>query len=139
MVVKIRKWFVCEGLAWHPFFVRLLVLDPQMRKCVMIFISRTSSSDCQEEEKPRPKKRNLYEAPTPARRLDSVGSEMGVAQSIDINRQAAIYEKIREARYYIHNVVNLEEKYDEVRDACKNQHESCAFWATLGEVSNYNC
>ena len=74
-----------------------------------------------------------YQAPTPARRLDSVGSEMGVPQTIDVNREQHIFDKIAEARYYMNNVVNVEEKYDDVRKGCKNQHESCAFWAVLGE------
>lgn len=74
-----------------------------------------------------------YQAPTPARRLDSVGSEMGVPQTIDVNREQQIFDKIADARYYMNNVVNVEEKYDDVRKGCKNQHESCAFWAVLGE------
>ena len=58
---------------------------------------------------------------------------MGVAQTIDASMQDKVYQKIEEARYYMRNVVNIEEKYDPVREACKNQHESCAFWASLGE------
>ncbi|CAB9498731.1 Prolyl 4-hydroxylase subunit alpha-1 [Seminavis robusta] len=77
--------------------------------------------------------RVLYQAPTPARKLDSVGGEMGVAQTIDVNREQEIYEKIAEARYYMVNEVNIEPEYDAVRDICKNKHESCAFWAMLGE------
>lgn len=77
-----------------------------------------------------------YQAPTPARRLDSVGSEMGVAQTMDTNRAQEISDKIAEARYYMNNEVDIEEKYDGVREGCKNQHESCAFWAVLGECDN---
>jgi hypothetical protein len=79
------------------------------------------------------KGRKLYPAPTPARRLDSVGSEMGVAQTVDVTMQKEIMDKITEARWYMYNVVELEEKYDGIRDGCKNQHEQCAFWAVIGE------
>ena len=58
---------------------------------------------------------------------------MGIPQTIDVNRQQQIHDKIAEARLYMNNVVNMEAKYDDVRDGCKNQHESCAFWAVLGE------
>jgi ShK domain-like len=61
---------------------------------------------------------------------------MGLAQDIDLSRQEAIFDKIAEARYYMNNVVALEEKYGEVRESCKNQHSSCAFWAVLGECEN---
>ena len=77
--------------------------------------------------------RKMYPAPTPARRLDSVGSEMGVPQIIDVSNQQEIADKIMEARWYMYNVVELDEKYDGIREGCKNQHEQCAFWGVIGE------
>ena len=79
---------------------------------------------------------NKYDAPTPARQLDSVGSEMGEPQTVDASKQNEIFEVIAQARLYMNNVVHLDDKYKDVRDICKNQHESCAFWASLGECEN---
>lgn len=93
----------------------------------------STSAECQAEKRHQ---RVIYEAPVPARRLDSVGSEMGVAQVIDASRQDQIFDKIAEARYYMNNVVNVEERFDGTRDICKNQNENCAFWAVLGECEN---
>ena len=75
----------------------------------------------------------LYLAPTPVYRLDSFGTELGVAQTLDTNNMNEVIQRIEDGRNYMRSVVNVEEIYTDVREACKNQHESCAFWASLGE------
>ena len=72
-------------------------------------------------------------APTPVQRLDSLGTELGVAQTLDTNNMNEVIHRIEDGRYYMRTVVNVDEKYSDVREGCKNQHSSCAFWASLGE------
>lgn len=76
---------------------------------------------------------NLHLAPTPVQRLDSLGRELGVVQTLDTNNMNEVIQRIEDGRHYMRTIVNMEEKYTDVREGCKNQHESCAFWASLGE------
>jgi hypothetical protein len=75
-----------------------------------------------------------YQAASPAlSAMDAHGSDMGVKQIIDSASSVAVVDRIRAARAYVNNVVNVDPSYkEETRRICKNQHESCAFWATVG-------
>jgi hypothetical protein len=66
----------------------------------------------------------------------SLGSDMGIVQSIDDEYEPEIMQRILDARSYIQNVLATDPKYDKVRDRCFNTHESCTYWAVLGECQN---
>jgi hypothetical protein len=66
----------------------------------------------------------------------ALGSDMGVVQSLDADSAADIYQRIREARVYLHEVVQTEAQYHKVRGTCRNAHSDCTYWAVLGECDN---
>ena len=73
------------------------------------------------------------EAPASLTRDEQIGADIGKPQLVDMQYSEAILHRIKSAREYIDEVVNVEDKYKPVRDLCANKHESCAFWAILGE------
>jgi prolyl 4-hydroxylase len=78
-----------------------------------------------------------YQVGSPASHVpDELGSDMGEAQSIDMNQAPAILDRITKARSYMEHQVAVDKKYDKVRSLCKNQHPSCAFWAVIGECES---
>lgn len=58
---------------------------------------------------------------------------MGVEQTMDSKRANQIKERIETAQDYLKNVVSEDPKLRPLLEGCKNQHENCAFWASLGE------
>ena len=64
---------------------------------------------------------------------DELGEDMGVPQLMDGRNAKESLERLEAARTYIENVVKVDEKYELTRDICKNKHESCTFWSTIGE------
>jgi len=81
----------------------------------------------------------VAEVSSPALAAKDVEPDLGVKQTVDSARSAEIYKLLEEAQKYMKEEVMVEEKYDKVRDICQNKHESCAFWAVLGEVSTISC
>lgn len=74
---------------------------------------------------------------SPAPKADHKHAEdMGVPQIIDERNPKDTIHKIEMARLYLTNEVANNEKYDKTRDICKNKHENCAFWSSLGECEN---
>ena len=62
--------------------------------------------------------------------------EYGVIQAMDGEHLVAIQKAIEDMKTYIHGIREDPEttpKMHEIINHCKNQHESCAFWAVLGE------
>ena len=65
--------------------------------------------------------------------LDVAVAEFGVPQLLGSgNEYEAILDKIDEARAYIEDFINLDSAFRPVRKLCKNKHELCALWATVG-------
>ena len=54
-------------------------------------------------------------------------------QVMDITRSAEIQATLKKAKEYLETTIVPDEKYRRLLEECKNKHESCAFWATLGE------
>ena len=75
-------------------------------------------------------------APAPKNKKRKEDLDMGVEQQIDYNRAKACLDRIEESRTYMNDRVMVEEKYEKVRDICKNNHESCTFWSVIGECEN---
>ena len=59
--------------------------------------------------------------------------DMGVPQIIDERDPQDTIKQIELARSYMANEVAKDSKYDKTRNICKNKHENCAFWSSLGE------
>jgi hypothetical protein len=97
----------------------------------------TTFPTLQEEEVPSPNSL-LFAAEEPiVTDLDmALGADMGVLQSLDMEYTEEIYQNIRDARQYLQDVVMTEPKYQKVRGNCQNAHESCTYWAVLGECDN---
>jgi hypothetical protein len=72
-------------------------------------------------------------SPAPDDRNLHLGADMGEPQVISSSHGRQILDKIVEDRQYIEQQVMVEDKYESVRNICKNQHESCTFWAIMGE------
>jgi prolyl 4-hydroxylase len=64
---------------------------------------------------------------------EDYGAEFGEIQVMDQATADAVMVKLESMRQYMMEKVRVEEKYKLVKDICRNQHESCTFWATLGE------
>jgi hypothetical protein len=73
---------------------------------------------------------------SPAPKARENAEDMGVAQTIDETSPEDTLRTIEEARQYLLKEVAIEEKYEKVRDSCKNKHENCAFWSSIGECEN---
>jgi len=58
--------------------------------------------------------------------------DIGVTQIIDVNHAKEVEELIAAAQDYVNNVVAKDDKLKPLLELCKNNHESCAFWAVLG-------
>lgn len=59
----------------------------------------------------------------------------GVAQTVEMTgengpKTQAIVENVTN---YMNTVVFVEERYQKVKDECKNRNRQCAFWAAIGE------
>jgi hypothetical protein len=74
-----------------------------------------------------------YPATAAADGDDPLGSDIGLPQQLDAGHSRGILDVVAEARRYMTDVVAAEDRYSRVRDLCRNEHESCAFWALLGE------
>lgn len=76
---------------------------------------------------------HTYPAPKTAQGL---GSDMGEPQELDATYSEEIFARIEKSREYMHSKVMVEERYEDVRSICQNQHASCTFWSVLGECEN---
>lgn len=65
-----------------------------------------------------------------------IGSDLGEPQQMDADHEAEIYQKLEEARKYVEEEVQNNEKLSSIAHLCKNQHASCAFWSVIGECDN---
>jgi len=80
---------------------------------------------------------------------DAVGASLGVPQLIveedSKEMMMMVLGRIEEARHYIENVVMEQDRYELVRDDCRNYEPLCAWWAVSGECEknedfmNENC
>eukprot|EP00980_Cylindrotheca_fusiformis_P013383 scaffold3410_cov141-Cylindrotheca_fusiformis.AAC.26 len=64
---------------------------------------------------------------------DELGSDFGVAQTIDSNLGQECLDRISETRDYMTNKVMVEDSYEKTRSLCENKHKDCTFWSVLGE------
>lgn len=67
---------------------------------------------------------------------DRFGSDMGEPQIVDVEGSDDIEQRIADARRYLRETVMVEDKFDKVRQSCKNKNSQCAFWASVGECEN---
>ena len=67
------------------------------------------------------------------RQGDKEHSSYGVPQSIDGQNLPAMDELFQQVHDYMVNTVYVDPSYANVKHECRNRHESCTFWATLGE------
>jgi len=74
-----------------------------------------------------------YPAP---KATDTLGSDLGMVQSLDSAHSKQILARIEKSREYMQRTVMVEEKYERTRSICQNKHENCAFWSVLGECEN---
>jgi hypothetical protein len=74
---------------------------------------------------------------SPAPKAQENAEDMGIAQLIHERSPNDTLRRIQEARqYYLLKEVAIEAKYEKVRNVCKNKHENCAFWSSIGECEN---
>jgi len=61
--------------------------------------------------------------------------DYGVTQKTDgtNDEQRAMREVIHKMKIYFRDDVFAKSSFDDVREHCKNKHELCAFWASMGE------
>jgi prolyl 4-hydroxylase len=64
---------------------------------------------------------------------EDYGAEFGEIQVMDQATSDAVMVKLESMRKYMTETVRVDKKYKHVKNICRNQHESCTFWATLGE------
>lgn len=64
------------------------------------------------------------------------GEDLGVKQVMDLSRTADIQVTLKNAKQYLETTIFPNKEYRRLVEECKNKHESCAFWATLGECQN---
>jgi prolyl 4-hydroxylase len=60
------------------------------------------------------------------------GAEFGKVQTMDMSK---FEDQLQSMYTYMTETVMVDEKYRNVKDTCKNQHERCAYWAMLGECN----
>jgi prolyl 4-hydroxylase len=65
-----------------------------------------------------------------------LGSDIGVVQNIGEGQyKDQILELIQKTQRYVNEQVNTESKFDNVRNRCRNMHESCTYWSLIGECN----
>lgn len=68
---------------------------------------------------------------------DAVGAaSLGVPQVLTKEAggvRERIYARVREARAYLRDVVQVQELYEPVREICQTYEDQCAYWAVQGE------
>jgi hypothetical protein len=52
------------------------------------------------------------------------------------HHQVTALERVEQARDYFEHIVLIEPRYKTVRTLCRNQYETCAVWAVLGECED---
>ena len=65
---------------------------------------------------------------------DIDATELGVPQIVDQDRALEVEARVQNITNYFQTIVKVQDEYQKVRKECKNRHESCAYWAVLGEV-----
>eukprot|EP00980_Cylindrotheca_fusiformis_P013382 scaffold3410_cov141-Cylindrotheca_fusiformis.AAC.25 len=93
------------------------------------------NSACVEEEVAGEASYSDISTPAPMN-YDEVGTDFGVAQTIDSKRGQECLDRIAEARDYMTNKVMVDDSYEKTRSLCKNKHKDCTFWSVLGECEN---
>lgn len=70
--------------------------------------------------------------------LDAVGASIGVPQVVSGNAftKSVIVNKVQESIHYYTTVVMVQDRYESVRDLCKNQHSRCAQYAVTEDRCN---
>mmetsp|Transcript_4933 Transcript_4933/g.7482 ORF Transcript_4933/g.7482 Transcript_4933/m.7482 type:complete len:405 (+) Transcript_4933:61-1275(+) len=63
----------------------------------------------------------------------SVQLQWGVVQQVAGDKATETQAVIDKTIDYMLNTVFTDDQYQSVRDECKNRHELCAFWSTIGE------
>ena len=78
-----------------------------------------------------------YEVPPPAPKAsietDDFLADYGVPQTVEGEQSALIANNILQSREYMETIVMVNETFDKVRDLCRNKHEFCSFWSSIGE------
>jgi hypothetical protein len=65
---------------------------------------------------------------------DASSVDLGVDQTMDIHHAVAMEEIMAKAEAHV-MMIAADDFLKKALPACKNRHESCAFWAVIGEVS----
>ena len=65
--------------------------------------------------------------------VDAVGARLGVPQQLVEGYATSIAERVEEAIEYLEYTVQVEDRYQPVRETCRTYDMKCAYWATLGE------
>jgi hypothetical protein len=64
--------------------------------------------------------------------MDAVGSDLGIPQYLFDDNRNLILDSILKARTYVHDLIDVDNRYRMVRDKCRNKHANCAAWAVMG-------
>jgi prolyl 4-hydroxylase len=75
----------------------------------------------------------------PIRRISDFqryGEDLGVKQLFLPHDEPQTQSALQKARDYFENVLKPDSKFETLVRECRNEHESCAFWASLGECES---
>jgi len=72
-----------------------------------------------------------------SRIVDVAGGDLGVPQLVSPDTHDKILDIIQQARNHFEDFVKLDTAYSPVRQICKNKHENCALWATMGGMYDF--